>query len=71
MSMTKDRGLIIFQCDECKETLETETKEFAEAVTAQQEAGWFYRRYGNEHLHFHTLRCLNSFYMQHRTKSKS
>ena len=40
MSITRDRGMVVFQCDECREILETETYEFFVAREEMMRKGW-------------------------------
>lgn len=62
MSLTRDRGLIIFECDNCHDTFETETKSFQEALALlKAEPGWFMRKLGNDWYHFHDNKCYREF----------
>jgi hypothetical protein len=40
MGLTHDRGDIIFQCDACHDTLETNTSNFASARNVLTRNGW-------------------------------
>jgi hypothetical protein len=40
MSLTTDRGDIIWQCDDCKATLETNTSNFDAARNVLRRNGW-------------------------------
>lgn len=50
--MHYDRGLIVFECDDCDEILETGTDTFSEAIEKSRAEGWSAKRYegGWEHL---------------------
>jgi hypothetical protein len=42
MSITRDHGMVVFECDteQCCETLETGRYDFADAVNELSEKGW-------------------------------
>lgn len=40
MSITRDDGDIVFNCEECPEYFEAETAQFMDAVDAVKKAGW-------------------------------
>ena len=40
MSITKDRGNIVFECDCCSETLDTEEKDFEDAMRTAKDNGF-------------------------------
>lgn len=40
MSTTRNYGYIVFECDDCGETLETSVKEFYLAPEDAKQAGW-------------------------------
>ena len=68
MSLTRDKGLIVFQCDECHDTLETETKSFQGALDLlKAEKGWEMRKLGSYWYHFCSSACLKIF-MERRAK---
>lgn len=70
MSLTRDKGLIVFQCDECHETLETETRSFQEALDLlKAEKDWGMRKLGMEWYHFCTDKCHQTF-MDKRAKER-
>lgn len=70
MSLTKDKGLIVFQCDECHDTLETETNSFQEALDLLKATrGWQARKLGRDWYHFHNEACHQSF-MDKRSKER-
>lgn len=51
MTLSRDRGLIVFECDECGDTEETETRDFAEAREHIRAEGWTTQRSGDDWLH--------------------
>lgn len=61
MSITRDRGNIVFECDHCGEILEPELKNFNEAQTNAREEGWIARKVGNEWYNFDTEECYKAF----------
>lgn len=46
MSLTWDRGQVVFECDNCGDTLETEESEFDLALERAKENGWGAHRMG-------------------------
>lgn len=40
MSITRDKGKLVVQCDECHETLETDETNFEMALVAARNEGW-------------------------------
>lgn len=50
-------GKIVFECDACGDTLETDTNDFNEANTARRDAGWLAEKVGRDWLHFCSERC--------------
>lgn len=40
MSIERQHGEIIFECDECGDTLDTFTKRFDDALAVLNDAGW-------------------------------
>lgn len=61
MSITRDRGFIVYECDHCHETLETETKEFDEATKAAKDEAWLTRPLGRLWFNFCGPGCLRDF----------
>jgi hypothetical protein len=51
MSITRDYSLIVFECDDCQETLETGTHDWYEALGRMREAGWRSEREGDQWRH--------------------
>lgn len=44
MSIDRQYGKVVFTCDECDDTLETDMRDFGEALRAVKDAGWFAHR---------------------------
>lgn len=57
MSFTRDRGFIVFQCDQCKETHETGTVEFNRAKDRMKDLEWSFRPDRGNWLHFCSDAC--------------
>lgn len=49
--MDRQKGQIIFECDSCDETLETETNDLAEANACRKREGWGASQIGNDWIH--------------------
>lgn len=70
MSITRDKGLIVFQCDNCHDTLETETNSFQGARDLLKATkGWFARKLGKDWYHFCDDSCHQEF-MTKRSKER-
>ena len=50
-------GDIVFECDACGETLETDSSDFDEANILRRRAGWSAQKLQNEWLHFCSEAC--------------
>lgn len=46
MSVTRDNNEVVFECDLCSETLETEESDWGEALAAMKAEGWMARKVG-------------------------
>lgn len=57
MSFTRDRGIIIFECNNCGNTLDSETKDFDEALYALKTDGWRFDKSGKEYKHYCNDKC--------------
>lgn len=44
-------GIIMVECDSCNEVLDTETKDFSEALSVMRREGWKARKIAEEWLH--------------------
>lgn len=54
----RQRGKIIFECDACGDTLETDESDFADANRARRDAGWAAVHVkGDEWAHYCSERC--------------
>lgn len=51
MALERERGLIVFTCDECGEVEETETRDFEEAREHIRAEGWRTSKVGDEWVH--------------------
>lgn len=51
------RGQIVFECDACGDTLDTDTREFDEANALRREEGWLAEKVGRDWVHFCSDRC--------------
>jgi hypothetical protein len=51
MSVERVKGELVFTCDECDDTLETGTDEFAEGLQELKDAGWGTGRTGTTWVH--------------------
>lgn len=53
MSITRDRGMVVFECDSagCHEALDTGRYDFSDAVTEMNEKGWRSRKDGEAWKH--------------------
>lgn len=60
-------GDIVFECDSCPESLETETDDFQEAKAELQRAGWKTYNQGGEWCHSCPA-CLEDFKAKQRDK---
>lgn len=40
MTLSRQYGLVVFECDDCGDALETETRDFHEALERLREEGW-------------------------------
>jgi hypothetical protein len=49
--LTHIHGRHVFECDACGETLETETKDFSEALRIMRSAEWRARQVGSDWVH--------------------
>jgi len=47
----RQRGNLVFECDMCPETLETEQPDFATAWRVAEREGWERSKIGNDWLH--------------------
>ncbi|HMD82748.1 MAG TPA: hypothetical protein VKE92_15635 [Anaerolineales bacterium] len=63
MTITRDRGFIIVECDHCHDTLETETRNFGDALEKIKEEEWITRKFDGSQVYFHfdTPLCLSEF----------
>ena len=50
--LDRQRGHIIFECDVCGDTLETDMRDFTEARTAFNNEGWRSRKLGADWIHY-------------------
>jgi hypothetical protein len=57
VSLTRDRGLIVFECDSCGENLETGTRDFDVAVAELRFEEWLTVKRKREWLHFCSREC--------------
>lgn len=57
MSLTRDRGYIVFECDQCKEPHETGTIKLDIAVQRIKALGWFIRPDRGVWLHYCGMDC--------------
>ncbi len=57
MSLHRDHGEIVFECDGCGETLETLTTDFWAAAAKLKDEGWRTRKRGQEWEHFCSEDC--------------
>ena len=53
----RQRGKIVFECDACSDTLETDTDDFTEANVQRRDAGWSAMKVEGEWIHFCSERC--------------
>lgn len=51
MSLHREGGKIVFECDECEDTEETETSDFEEARDHIRAEGWTTRKVGDDWVH--------------------
>ena len=51
MSIIRNHGFIVFECDDCGETLETGVKEFYLAPEAAKQEGWDISKANGEWIH--------------------
>lgn len=51
MSLDRIKGDIVWTCDECDDTLETSTDDFAEARNDLRAAGWATTKEGEDWVH--------------------
>jgi len=51
MSITRDRGMVVFECDECYATIETGTYDFAAARQELVEKRWTSEKVGADWWH--------------------
>jgi hypothetical protein len=49
--LDRQRGVILFECDSCDEVLDTETKDFDEALANLRRAEWSARKIGRDWIH--------------------
>lgn len=63
MSLTRDAGNIVFECDNCHETLETGTSNFDEARQVLENDEWRWRRFpgSSDFKHFCQTSCKAEF----------
>lgn len=47
----RQHGLIIFECDNCADTLETGEREFPDAMAVFRREGWKAQRSGSAYVH--------------------
>lgn len=59
MSLTRDRGKVVFECDRCGEALETEEKDFDAAREKLTAEGWLTRKHGKDWCHYCGELCKN------------
>lgn len=50
--MTRIHGKIVFECDECGDDLETEKKDFDEALEVLRGEDWIARKVDDEWVHY-------------------
>lgn len=50
--LARQHGKIVFECDVCGETLETDEREFAEAKAVLDDEGWRARKLGADWMHY-------------------
>lgn len=50
--LTRIYGEIVFQCDCCDKTLDTDTKDFDEALSKMRSEEWKCRKSGKDWLHY-------------------
>ncbi len=51
MSITRDNGEVVFNCDKCPEIVETGEEDFQEAFAGAKSEGWRAVKIGNEWEH--------------------
>lgn len=63
MSITRDRGEVVFECDgpQCHETLETGERDFDAARQNLVSESWATRKLGTEWYHFCSAVCRAKF----------
>lgn len=49
--LTRIHGKYVFECDACGDTLETETKDFNEALRIMRDANWRAQQVGSDWVH--------------------
>lgn len=49
--LDRQHGKIVVECDACGETLETDTKDFSEALRIMRAADWQARKLGQDWIH--------------------
>lgn len=53
----RQHGKIVFECDACSETLETETDDWSDANNQRKDCGWIAQQVGRDWVHFCSERC--------------
>ena len=59
MSIERIKGNVAFFCDRnsCTESIDTETRDFAEAKDMAKEEGWVFAKRGENWKHFCSAKC--------------
>lgn len=52
MTVDRQKGNVVFECDACNETLETKTSNFSAAMNLLHHEGWKARREDGEWVHY-------------------
>lgn len=52
MTINRDHGLVMFECDDCGEVFDSEIHDFSEAWQAAKEEGWVAAKLGGKWEHF-------------------
>lgn len=59
MSVTRDYGDVVFECDTCGEIIETHTDDFMDALSFAKGEGWIVSKDGDDWVHFCNRNCFD------------
>lgn len=68
MSTTFDHGGVVFECDNCHESLETGCTDFSEAVNFMKGVEWLTIKFAGEWKNFCSVECRSEFWKARREK---